>query len=100
MKRQDVYDLIDSERDYQESTWPNSTALPTPGEVLLIEDYLRQFKMNYQKYDDGPNCSAPIPCLQDLRKIATLAVRALENVDEMYKDVLLRPKKNAVGQEI
>lgn len=81
MTRQDVYNLIDSERDYQLQQWPNSTTLPTPGEILLIEDYLRQFKKHYQEDDDAPNCSVPKACLHDLRKIATLAVRALENVD-------------------
>lgn len=90
MIRQDVYDLIDSERDYQEKVWPRSTVLPVPGEILLMEDYLRQFKQDYQADDDAPNESAPLAALQTLRKIVTIGVRALENVDPSMKDTLLR----------
>lgn len=90
MYRKDVYNLIDSEREYQLRQWPRSTALPTPGEILLIEDYIRQFKIHYQQDDDAPNCSAPKACLHDLRKIATLAVRALENVESTFIGELTR----------
>jgi hypothetical protein len=100
MTRQEVFDIINSERDYQEHCWPKSQALPTPGEIILIEDYIRQWKEHYQKDDDAPNCSAPPACLHDLRKIAALAVRALENVDSAFVPLLTRPKKNIIGQDI
>jgi hypothetical protein len=80
MTRQDVYDLIDSEREYQDREWPGSKALPVPGEILLMEDYLRQLKKDYQSDYDAPNESAPLAVLQTLRKIVTIGIRALENV--------------------
>lgn len=90
MKRKDVFDLIESERAYQEREWPKSQALPAPGEVLLIRSYLRKFEDAYRDYDDAPNESAPIDSLKVMRKIATIAVRALENVHPNLKDILLR----------
>ena len=91
MTRQDVYDLIDSEREYQDREWPRSTALPVPGEILLMEDYLRKFKQEYQADDDAPNESAPLAALQTLRKIVTIGVRALENVHVDKADLLRNP---------
>ena len=90
MERQDVFNLIDSEREYQEREWPKSQALPFPGEILLIEDYIRQLKQHYQQDDDAPNCSAPIACLHDLRKIVTIGVRALENIPASLANDLMR----------
>ena len=90
MKRKDVYDLIDSERDYQEAEWPTSQALPTPGEMVLMRSYLRKFEEEYQKDDDAPNESAPIGALHMIRKMGALCVRALENVDPGLKDELTR----------
>jgi len=91
MDRKDVYAIIDSERDYQETEWPRSTALPVPGEVILMEDYIRQFKQEYQKDDDAPNESAPLAALHTLRKIVAIGVRALENV-HLDKSDLIRKK--------
>ena len=90
MLRKDVFDLIESERAYQEREWPGSQALPVTGEVLLIQSYLRKFVDAYQEDDDAPNESAPLGALKVMRKIATIAVRALENVHPDLKDELLR----------
>lgn len=83
--RQYAYEAIEDERLYQEKTWPNSKKLPTSGEILLIEDYLRQFKQHYQEEDDGEDIDVPEKCLHDLRKIAALAVRGMENGGVKYR---------------
>ena len=70
---------IKHERQYQERVWPRSTKLPTTGEIMLIEDYLRQFKQHYQEEDDAPQHDVPEKCLHDLRKIGALVIRAMEN---------------------
>lgn len=90
MIRQDVFDLIDSEREYQEREWPRSQALPTPGEMALVRTYIRKFEDRYQMDDDAPTESAPIGALHVVRKIAAIAIRALENVHPDLKETLMR----------
>lgn len=74
-----VFDAIESERDYQKKTWPNSKALPVLGEMTLLREYMRQFDKHYQESDDGPEHGVPELCLHDLRKMAAILVRAMEN---------------------
>ena len=78
-KIEEVFEAIKSERDYQKKTWPRSTALSILGEITLLRDYIRQFDRNYQENDDGPQHNVPPKCLDDLRKMASILVRAMEN---------------------
>jgi hypothetical protein len=90
MERQKVFELIDSEREYQVATWPNSKNLPATGEAILLKKYMRDFENNYQMYDDGEDIEVPFECLHDIRKMATILVRALENTPDAYFDLLKR----------
>ena len=74
-----VFDAIKSEREYQKIEWPNSKKLPVTGEILLLRNYLRKFEDNYQAFDDGKSVDVPEICLHDLRKMAAILVRAMEN---------------------
>lgn len=77
--RQEVFDAINAERDYQLKRWPRSTALSTTGEITLLRDYIRTFDKHYQEAEDAPGSDVPAECLNDLRKMATILVRAMEN---------------------
>jgi len=77
--RQEVFDVVDSEREFQEQLWPRSTNLSVTGEMTLLRDYVRAFDKHYQEEDDAPDSDVPEKCLHDLRKMAAILVRAMEN---------------------
>ena len=79
MKIEYVFDAIKSERDYQKQSWPNSRKLSVTGEITLLRQYLRQFENHYQSEDDAPGLDVPDSCLHDLRKMAAILTRAMEN---------------------
>ena len=87
MDMQHAFEAIAGEREYQKKTWPNSKKLPTAGEILLIERYLEILKKNYAENDDGDGLDVPEVCLHDLRKIAAIAVRAMENGGVRYRKI-------------
>ena len=72
MFRATVYDLIDGERAYQDSLWPENPL--TEGEfIALLQDYVNQARAVWVK--------EPKPCQQTMaiiRKIAGIAVHAME----------------------
>ena len=80
MKREDVYLLIDGEREYQDLRWNAETTLSegkhTPEEwFFYIEDYIREAKHILSRN--------PIPACYPLamgimRKVAAMAVCAME----------------------
>lgn len=77
--RQNVYEAIEGEREYQEEQWPRKIPLPITGEIILLEDYIRRFKKHYQEEENDYDFDVPIKCLDDLRKMAAILVRAMEN---------------------
>jgi hypothetical protein len=73
MKREDVYKLIDGEREYQNDIWDADIDSKTVGSHLtLLDTYLRAAKDGYT-YTDGNR-----KALDTIRKIAALAVRCME----------------------
>lgn len=80
MTSQEAYEVIESERRYQRDKWPGGEGRQAPamGAILLLEDYLRQFREHYQREEDAPGLEVPIACLHDLRKMAAILVRAIE----------------------
>lgn len=77
--RKDVYKAIDGERDYQDEVWPRSEGLSITGEFVLLKKYMRDFETHYAEEGDDAEFDAPSVCLHDLRKIAAIVVRAMEN---------------------
>jgi len=80
VKREDVYAAIDSERDYQDAGKGNANrhanALDRflPGEIILcMEKCLADAREAWYKPDGGT------ACLPFIRKVAGLAVLAMEN---------------------
>jgi hypothetical protein len=74
--REQVYAAIDSERNYQEAKWGGHFH-EAESWVLFIEHYAHQArtKASTTDFSDFDNLNA---YLSDLRKIATLAVAAME----------------------
>ena len=81
MKREDVYKLIDSERKYQKTVWPKGELRKgVLGGIQLLRKYLEHdFALHYSNKEDTPGLDVPIECLEDIRKMATILVRVMEN---------------------
>lgn len=78
MTRDDVYRLIDGERDYQDSLGPDRrepSELPhSVGDYLVMLDtYLRKAK------DGWTNNPGVTPALEQIRKVAAIAVHCMED---------------------
>lgn len=73
MTREDVYKLIDGEREYQESVWPaNETTQHSEHALTLIRIYLRKAEDVWNATKDEQ------PTMDVIRKIAGIAVRSME----------------------
>lgn len=72
-RRKRVYQAIDGEREYQDNRWgPEHDEKESLGNFLLyIEKYLFRAKANF-------SCTNEISTLHEVRKIAALAVAAME----------------------
>ena len=79
MTREAVYSAVDSERRYQDEKWPRLEPLSVVGEITLLRKYLRNFEDHYHAEDDAFGRDVPMDCLYDLRKMAAILVRAMEN---------------------
>jgi len=87
MKREDVYKLIDGERDYQDKMGSDRT----DGSDKAVGDYLTLlrslcYKADMAYYDNAGNNSA----LDNIRKLAAVAVRCMERYDTPARQVPLK----------
>ena len=84
ISRQQVYEAIDSERNYQDKIWAENNPInplhptdPRPlaigEEILLLEEYVLKARFVWSK-ESRPEIGA----LDDMRKIAAIAVRSME----------------------
>ena len=84
MKRKDVYELIDGERDYQDSKWNEQTTSTggkhnSPEEwIVYMEDYLAEAKHLLAR--ESHNTSYP-KAMSIIRKVAGMCVAAMEQID-------------------
>ena len=96
MKRSQVYELIDSERDYQDQQWPSrgieEEGSPVPsympsneltiGEfILLVEEYTTKARLAWTQ-EKRPELTA----LDNIRKIAGIAVNCMEQHGGVKRD--------------
>lgn len=81
-----VYKAIDSERDYQTKEWPNSQNLSTSGEIILLQRYTNAFLKHYAEAEDAPGFDTPMECLNDIRKMAAILVRCMENHGALFRE--------------
>ncbi len=73
MNRKDVYKLIDGERNYQDGL--GGKPLCVGEEILLAAEYLERARKEWTEDFNSPEMGA----LAMLRKVAGIAVRAMEN---------------------
>ena len=80
MKREYVYKTIDAEREYQKEHYPDGeNKRPLLGHIELLRKYLNHdFLLHYAATEDDENLGVPFECLHDIRKMAAILVRAME----------------------
>jgi hypothetical protein len=84
MERNEVYKLIDGERDYQNNKWPQGNAEAgwrhsKPEEwIVYMEDYLLEAKHILSRED---RIVANPKAMAIVRKIAAMCVNAMEHID-------------------
>lgn len=90
MNRQEVYALIDGERDYQDATWnANTTASEgkhSPEEwIMYIENYLLEAKqiLSRKSVQEGYPQAMAI-----MRKVGAMAVKAMEQTPTPAREVI------------
>lgn len=75
--RQEVYEAIDSERDYQKEVWGSVDGIDNPMEVgsflALLDIYLADAKDQFRR-EMKPEKEA----IETMRKIASIAVNCME----------------------
>ena len=76
MKREDVYKVIDKERDYQDAKWgglDHDTEHSVGDWIIYMEYYLNKAKVSYSTsfYTDKPT-------LNELRKVIALGIAGFE----------------------
>ena len=83
MKREEVFQLINEERDYQDSRWNSSTTtsngVHTPEEwIVYLKDYLTEAKHFLAR----ENIQSAYPkAMSNIRKVAAMAVKAMEDIE-------------------
>lgn len=82
-ERSAVYTAIDSEREYQDEKWRENAGLvegqpprELAGELLMIEEYVARAR---KAWTDTPREQEAAVVTDIIRKIAGIAVRAMEN---------------------
>lgn len=91
--RNRVYDVIDGERDYLDDAEPNGAAM-SPGETLMaLEQMVRAAQMQWT-----PEAEGRITATNNLRRIAAVAVRALENFGPIPREYHVPASANITGE--
>jgi len=80
MNRQDVFTVIDKERQYQDTAWPRDAHAQAmysnlAPHLVLLEEYIHRARTAWT--NNGPEAQP----LKVVAKLAAIAVRALEEVD-------------------
>ncbi len=79
-EREKAYLAVDSECDYQDSLWGNTKSSNTPGKGERSIDEFALYIAAYtnKMIEQCGTFADPISKLETIRKVATLAIRALE----------------------
>jgi len=73
MDREDVYKIIDNERDYQKDKWNHRPELSIAGELLVMRNYINK------ALDAYVGVMGERLALDRIRKVAATGVRCLEH---------------------
>lgn len=91
--RDRVYDVIDGERDYLDESDPAGGDV-TPGEMLMtLEQMVRAAQMQWSTEPEGR-----VVTINNLRRIASVAVRALEKFGPVPRDWHVPASANIVAE--
>jgi len=71
MERENVYKLIDNEREYQDEKWPNQRSVAE--ELLIMQKFLDKSRTSYT------SVLGQSVALDQIRKVVAIGVRCLEN---------------------
>lgn len=78
MKREDVYKLIDGEREYQNERWKNDIMPSGTWEwIVYMEDYLTEAKHILSR-QEAPECYPAAMAI--IRKVTAMGVAAMEQI--------------------
>lgn len=89
-----VFDVIDGERDYQDENDPATDRELTPGEVLMLfEEQLKHAKSNWSNEPEGRTAT-----INNIRRLASIAVRALETFGAIPREYHVPASANIVGE--
>lgn len=80
MTRKQVYEVIDSERDYQDTVWSGHKH-ETGAYILLLKSYIDK-AMEAWVVNDGDK-----PSLEVIRKVAGIAVNCMEEHGAPYREI-------------
>lgn len=83
MKRLEVYRIIDEEREYQEKKWGENKINSIEEWLVYMEDYINEAKHIVSR-DVKENTAHK--CMWNIRKIAAMAVCAMEQYDTMSRN--------------
>ena len=77
MERKKIYEIIDGERDYQDSRWKNPEQDTHEPEswIIYIEHYLTKAKV---ALSTQPIPTAYLEAMDNMRKVVALGVRCME----------------------
>ena len=78
MEREDVYKLIDGEREYQNERWKNDIMPSGTWEwIVYMEDYLAEAKHILSR-QEAPECYPAAMAI--IRKVTAMGVAAMEQI--------------------
>lgn len=98
MERYDVYKLIDGERNYQDATWvARRTADGTPDEEKDVAEWINYIEFHLQKAKNAVYYLDKKAALAEIRKVAALAVRAMEIHGAPERIITSEPKSCCSG---
>lgn len=79
MERQEIYNRIDGERNYQDATWGSRRQMDgTPDEEKPVAEWINYIEYHVNKAKDKVYHLDTEGATDELRKVAALAVRAME----------------------
>jgi hypothetical protein len=79
MDRQDVYKIIDNEREFQDTKWRHRPALPVADELLIMHSYFNRAMFAYI------GVMGETLALDKIRKVVAIGIRCLENNEKSNK---------------
>jgi hypothetical protein len=94
MERKEIYNRIDGERNYQDENWGTRRTLDgTPDEEKPVAEWINYIEFHVAKAKDKVYHLDTLGATDELRKVAALAVRALEIHGCPTRDVAPKSKK-------